>query len=456
MSQPPNLLLINCDDLGYGDLGCYGSTVNSTPAIDRLAREGLRFTDFYQASPICSPSRGAMLTGCYPPRISFDDFEGKGVLFPGQGVGLAPGEVTLARLLKEVGYATALVGKWHCGDQPAFLPTRHGFDHYYGLPYSNDMGLMHVRPNARVPLPLLRGESVIQEQPDQTALTERYVQESVEFIRANRQRPWFLYLAHMHVHLPLLVSERFLRGSRNGPYGGAVECIDWATAALLFELERLGIDENTLIVFTSDNGARGDNGGSNAPLRGRKGETWEGGMRLPCLMRWPARLAPGQVRRELFTALDFLPTVAAFAGAHPPTERTLDGLDFSSVLLAAPGEAPLPRETFFYYFKNELCAVRHGRWKLHVWRRGAPAALCELYDLATDRAESTDVAAAHPEVVADLQARLARCREELGDTVTGVAGRGRRPIGRVSDPRPLTRYDPSHPYMIAMYDGEAG
>lgn len=456
--DPPNLLLINCDDLGYGDLGCYGSTVNSTPAIDRLAREGLRFTDFYQASPICSPSRGAMLTGCYPPRIGFDDFDGHGVLFPGQGVGLAASEVTLARALKDIGYATALVGKWHCGDQPAFLPTRHGFDRYYGLPYSNDMGLMHVRPQARVPLPLMRDETVVQEQPDQTALTERYVQESVEFIRAHRQRPWFLYLAHLHVHLPLLVSERFLRGSRNGPYGGAVECIDWALAALMAELERLGLDANTLIVFTSDNGARGDNGGSNAPLRGRKGTTWEGGMRLPCLMRWPARLAPGQVRRELFASLDLFPTLAAWTGARVPTDRTIDGLDFSATLQAAPGSRSGPRETFFYYFKNELCAVRHGRWKLHVHRRGAEPSqpLRELYDLEADTGETTNVAAAHPQIVPQLEALLAACREDLGDTVQGVAGRGRRAIGRVEHPRPLTTYDPDHPYMIALYDGEAG
>ena len=232
--QRPNIILINCDDLGYGDLGCYGSTINSTPALDRMAREGMRFTDFYMASPVCSPSRGAMMTGCYPPRIGFGAFEGRLVLFPGHAVGLNPEEITVARLLSDAGYATKLVGKWHCGDQPEFLPTRHGFDSYYGIPYSNDMGRQR-EDDTWPPLPLVRDEDVIQQQPDQAALTERYVEESVRFIRDNRDRPFFLYLAHMHVHLPIYPSARFMRESRNGRYGGAVACVDWATDVLLHE-----------------------------------------------------------------------------------------------------------------------------------------------------------------------------------------------------------------------------
>ena len=276
MGRQPNILLINCDDLGYGDLGCYGSTSNDTPVIDRMAEEGMRLTDFYMASPVCSPSRGAMMTGCYPPRIGFGDFDGQWVLFPGQGLGLHPKERTIASLLKDAGYRTMLVGKWHCGDQPDFLPTRHGFDHYYGLPYSNDMGRQGGR-DTYPPLPLLMEEEVLEAQPDQRSLTERYVEQAVRFMRKNRENPFFLYMAHMHVHLPHYAPERFERESRNGEYGAAVACVDWATGVLLHELKRLGLDEDTLVVFTSDNGSRGDRGGSNAPLRGSKGTTWEGG-----------------------------------------------------------------------------------------------------------------------------------------------------------------------------------
>jgi len=271
-----NIILMNCDDLGYGDLACYGSPCNSTPHLDRLAAEGMRFTDFYMASPVCSPSRGAMLTGCYPPRIGFGSFDGRGVLFPGDPIGLNPSEITIAALLRDAGYATKIVGKWHCGDQPEFLPTRHGFDSYYGLPYSNDMGRQKV-DDKWPPLPLLRDEEVMQEQPDQSGLTERYVEESLRFIREQRQRPFFLYLAHMHVHLPIYAPARFLRESRNGAYGAAVACIDWAAGVIMAELRRLGLEDNTMVIFTSDNGSRcRGEGGSNGVLRGIKTTTWEG------------------------------------------------------------------------------------------------------------------------------------------------------------------------------------
>ncbi|MDP7134262.1 MAG: sulfatase-like hydrolase/transferase, partial [Planctomycetota bacterium] len=297
-SARPNIILINCDDLGYGDLGCYGSEVNKTPALDRMAEEGMRFTDFYQASAVCSPSRGAMLTGCYPRRIGFGSFEGRWVLFPGQAVGLNQEEKTVASLLKEQGYATMLVGKWHCGDQPEFLPTRHGFDHYYGIPYSNDMGRQAGREHYP-PLPLMDDDAVIQEQPDQASITERYVERSVRFIRENRGQPFFLYFAHMYVHLPLYAPQRFLRQSENGSYGAAVECIDWAASVLFDEIKELGLDENTLIVFTSDNGSRGrDEGGSNSPLRAQKGTTWEGGQRVPCIVRWPGKVPAGKMSSE--------------------------------------------------------------------------------------------------------------------------------------------------------------
>jgi arylsulfatase A len=452
MPTQPNIILINCDDLGYGDLGCYGSPVNRTPAIDRLAAEGMRFTDFYMASPVCSPSRGAMMTGCYPPRIGFSDFEGKWVLFPGQGVGLHPEERTVARLLGAQGYATMLIGKWHCGDQPDFLPTRHGFDRYFGLPYSNDMGIMK-NGGKFCPLPLVRDETVVQEQPAQEGLTERYVEEALGFIRVNRARPFFLYLAHMHVHRPHLVASRFLAEAQNGPYGAAVEAVDWATEMLLFELSRLGLEENTLVIFTSDNGSRGDSGGSNAPLRGRKGTTWEGGMRVPCIARWPGRIPAGGTCAEVACSLDFLPTFTALAGAEAPGDRAIDGRDLRPLLFAAP-DAQSPHEAFYYFHQGRLEAVRCGQWKRHFCK-GADE-LCELYDLVQDPAETTDLAAQHPALVSELDARCAGIRAELGDRRLGLEGGAVRPIGQVEQPMTLTTYHPAHPYMIAEYDGECG
>ena len=446
---PPNIVLVNCDDLGYGDLGCYGSTRNPTPALDRLAAEGCRFTDFYMASPVCSPSRGAMMTGCYPPRIGFGDFDGRWVLFPGMACGLNPEEIAVARLLKRAGYATRLVGKWHCGDQKPFLPTHHGFDGYFGLPYSNDMGRQQPDDDYP-PLPLIRGDDVIQQQPDQAALTERYVEDSVRFMRENRDRPFFLYLAHMHVHLPIFTPDRFMRESTNGRYGAGVMAIDWAMDAILDELARLGLEDNTLVIFTSDNGSRASGeGGSNDPLRGTKGTTWEGGMRVPCIARWPGRIPPGSTCRGLATAMDFYPTFAKLAGVKLPDDRTIDGRDLSGTLFSG-GESPSPHELFFYYRANNLEAVRDTRWKLHV--RKKDEVIRELYDLEADPGETMDLADHNPEVVERLTAAIARCRHDLGDDAEGIAGDNVRPHGRVSNPDTLTHYDPTHPYIMAMYD----
>jgi len=457
----PNVVLIYVDDLGYGDLGCYGSTTNDTPHIDRLAKEGLRFTDYYSASPVCTPSRAALLTGCYPGRVSFDVFGKKKdawVLFPGYAEGLNPDERLLPELLKEKGYATCHVGKWHLGDQPEHLPTRHGFDSYYGIPYSNDMGIT-VRNKRYPPLPLLRNETVIQQQPTQAALIERYTEEAVSFIRGNRDKPFFLYLAHMHVHQPHYVMEPFISKSRNGRYGAAVAAVDWSTGVLMAELKRLGLAENTIFIFTSDNGSRAHGeGGSNAPLRGNKGQTWEGGMRVPCIVKWPGHVPAGQASPALATAMDFYPTLASLAGHDLSTLPKHDGVNLLSVWRGEKG-AVSPRDAFFYFKRNELQAVRSGKWKLRhafdVDKSTDPNRLA-LYDLSEDPGETRDLAANHPEVVKELRAAMDKIRVELGDARLGITGRERRQPAVNPNPKPLTVSDPAYPEIEPEYQNNQG
>ena len=448
MSEKPNIILINCDDLGYGDLACYGSSRNNTPNLDRLAAEGKRFTDFYMASAVCSPSRGAMMTGCYPPRIGFGSFNGKIVLFPGDDIGLNASETTVATQLQSAGYATKIIGKWHCGDQPEFLPTRHGFDEYFGIPYSNDMGRQSNRPDCP-PLPLLRNETVIQAQPDQRGITERYTDEALQFINKNQTRPFFLYLAHMYVHVPLFVPQQFLERSNNGAYGGAVECIDWSMGILMDQLEQLGLSDNTLIVFTSDNGSRArDEGGSNQPCRGTKATTWEGGQRVPCVMRWPNKIASGTVSEALVTSMDFFPTFSKLAGESVSTERIIDGNDISGLMFDETNS--MGNDVFHYYAQNTLEAIRVGDWKLH-FRKG-DTGIFELYNLRNDVSETTNCYNEEVEIVVALSAKAKAIREDIGDEALGVVGRNNRPIGRIENAKPLTEYRKDHPYMIAMYD----
>jgi len=435
----PNFVLIFCDDLGYGDVGCFGSAKNRTPNIDRLAAEGMRLTSFYSTSGVCTPSRASLMTGCYPRRVNMhQDPQGDWVLFPVSAKGLHPGERTIAEVLKTRGYRTACIGKWHLGDQLPFLPTRQGFDEYFGIPYSNDMGAGQRPSNP--PLPLLRDEEVIEAPVDQDTLTRRYTEEAVRFIRHNRERPFFLYLAHTMPHAPIHVHPDFRGRSLNGLYGDAVEELDWSTGEILKALGEERLEENTLLLFTSDNGAtrRGDNG----PLSGYKGSTMEGGMRVPCLARWIGKIPAGKRTDAVTSTMDFLPTLAALAGADIPKKPPLDGHDIRDLLLSREG-AESPYEAFFYYFMGQLQAVRSGPWKLHLplkekhhgWHGEPFASPAALYDLSRDIGERTNLIDRYPKIAARLADYAERAREDIGDLRR--QGRGQRPAGWVRNPRPL-------------------
>jgi len=431
--RPPNVVLIYCDDLGYADVGCFGSKPHRTPHIDRLAAEGLRLTSFYVTSGVCTPSRSSLMTGCYPRRVNMhQNARGDWVLFPIDSRGLNPDEVTIAEVLKTRGYATACIGKWHLGDQPEFLPTRQGFDSWFGIPYSNDMGTKQRRPQPNPPVPLMDGERVIEAPAEQSTLTRRYTERAVEFITANRDTPFFLYLPHTFPHWPLHASEAFRGKSANGTYGDSVEEIDASTGAILDALDELGLADDTIVIFTSDNGAAKPHGGSNAPLRGFKGGTWEGGMRVPFVLRWPSRVPAGTESDEIVSTLDILPTFASLAGAVLP-EETIDGVDVGRML--TDPERASPRRTFYYYFKDQLQAVRLGRWKMHLPRgEGDKRITRQLYDLDSDVSETHNIADAYPDVVAALQTVVDEAREQLGDR--GSIGAGQRPPGEVSSPTP--------------------
>lgn len=425
--RPPNIIIILADDLGYGDLGCYGHPSIRTPRLDRMAAEGVRFTDFYTADAICTPSRAALLTGRYAVRSGMS--YPRRVLFPESQGGLPPGEITLAEALRARGYATAHMGKWHLGVNPGSRPNDQGFDFSLELPYSNDMdprpGLDRDAKKSPTPpadgwnVPLLRNGEVIERPADQHTLTQRYTAAVVEFIERERHRPFFIYLAHTFPHTPLFASPEFAGRSPRGIYGDTVEELDWSVGRVLDTLKRLGLAENTFVVFTSDNGpwlAMDLQGGSAGPLRNGKGTTWEGGFRVPGIAWWPGRIAPA-VTQAVGHMTDLFATSLALAGVQPPADRPIDGLDLSGLLLR--GE-PLPERPVFFYRSEHLVAVRVGPYKLHRYsfpdfntphdrREGGPL----LYDLGQDPAESRNLAAAHPELVNRLEALMRRQEAEV-------------------------------------------
>ena len=439
----PNFIVIFCDDLGYGDLGCYGSKKHRTPAIYSIAREGMRFTHFYSSSPVCTPSRSSLMTGCYAQRVGMhEDSTEHWVLIPRSTRGLHPEETTLAEALKARGYATACIGKWHLGDQPQHLPTRHGFDRYFGIPYSNDM---QSEGRGDPPLPILDQERVIEAPADQATLTQRYTDEAIKFMETNRDQAFFLYLPHTFPHLPLFATKPFLNRSQNGKYGATVEEIDASTRRLLDTLDRLEIAANTLIMFTSDNGSNGRNGGSNAPLSGHKGQTMEGGMRIPMVVRWPGVIPAGSQCDALSTTMDLLPTFLGIVDGTPyQSDRKIDGKDISD-LLRGIESAKSPHEVFYYYRRHQLQAVRAGNWKLHlplersfpVWSsygRQGPGRKGKLVHLRRDPQEKRDVSDDNPGIVRRLLGMAADAKSRLGNE--GAKGSEQRPVLDVENPTP--------------------
>ncbi len=426
--KPPNVILIYADDLGWGDLGCYGHPTIHTPHLDRLASQGVRFTQFYSAAEVCTPSRAALLTGRYPIRsgMCHNDFR---VLRNNSRGGLPKTELTIAEMLKAKGYATACVGKWHLGHLPEHLPQEHGFDEYFGMPYSNDMQSAPDAPKGRAKFfeennaywrtPLLRGKQVVEEQPDQRKLTDDYTREATKFIERNKDRPFFLYFPHNFPHVPLFASPEHRGKSRGGIYGDVVEEIDASVGRIMKTLRDHQLEENTLVIFSSDNGPwliYDDHGGSAGPLKEGKGSTWEGGMRVPGIFYWPAKIKP-QVQREVALTMDILPTLASIVGAELPTGRVYDGVNIMPLLT---GTGIVDREAFMYYRGSTLFAVRKGPWKAHVWTRSGygpdkaePHETPLLYHLEVDLAERRDVAAKHPEVIQALRTAIEKHQASL-------------------------------------------
>ncbi len=459
----PNIVLILADDQGYGDAGCYGATDLRTPNIDRLAREGARFTNFYVAQPVCTASRAALLSGCYSNRLGM-----AGALNHTSTIGINPQETLLSKLCRQQGYATAIYGKWHLGHKPPFLPTRQGFDEFFGIPYSNDNGPLHPVIRDIPPLPLYENETVVELDPDQSQFTRRLTERAVQFIEKNHERPFFLYLPHIMPHVPIFASDDFRGKSRRGLYGDVIQELDWSVGEILAALAKHDLDNRTLVIYTSDNGpflSYGEHAGSAGPLREGKLTTFEGGVREPCLMRCPGKIPQGRVCDEIVSTMDLYVTIAGLVGARLP-EVKLDGINVAPLLFGQPGAKG--RDTFWYYSGDELHAVRQGDWKLHLpheyltvagepGKGGKPSNFgrlkpesielsgirgiasrhgyrvekigLSLYDLAHDPGEKHNVALEHPEIVERLQLVAAAARADLGDSLTGAANNNLRPHG---------------------------
>lgn len=465
----PNVIIFLTDDQGYADVGCFGATKFRTPNLDGLARRGMRFTNFYVTEAVCTASRASLLTGCYAVRVGL-----QGALNHTTNIGINDQEVLLPEILKKLGYATSLIGKWHLGHLSAFNPLRHGFDEYFGIPYPNDCSnKFHPVVRTFPPLPLLEGEKVVAEEPDQAQFTRMFTERAVKFIERNKDRPFFLYLAHVMPHVPVHASAKFKGKSQGGIYGDAIEELDWSMGEVLAALKKYGLEQDTLVIFTSDNGpflSYGNHAGSAGPLRGGKLTAFEGGVRMPCLMQWPGKIPAGKDCHEMASTIDLLPTITRLVGGQLP-DHALDGKDIWPLMTGAPG-AKTPHQAFFFYNGTELHAVRSGAWKLHFphpylvvdgepGKDGKPANFAnlkatslklfgmagiasrhgykiekcglELYNLKDDIGESRNVAQKHPDVVRQLQELAEWARTELGDSLTERKGRSVRPPGIVPE-----------------------
>ena len=445
--KPVNFVLIYLDDMGFGDITLTGALNYSTPNIDKMAANGLFFSHYYAPQAVCSASRAGLLTGCYPNRVGFS-----GALDHTANTGINPEEETIAEVLKKKNYATAAFGKWHLGHHKQFLPPNHGFDEYFGIPYSNDMWPNHpTNKNYYPPLPLIEGDEVVETNPDQSRFTTEFTERTVDFIQRNRENPFFVYLAHPMPHVPLFVSDKFKGKSEQGLYGDVMMEIDWSVGEILTALKEFQLEENTVVIFTSDNGPwinYGNHAGSTGGLREGKGTTFEGGQRVPCLVQWKGTVEPGRVDNNLVSGIDILPTIAEVAGTPLP-EKKIDGVSLLPLLKSRDAEPP--RKSFWYYYRrNNLEAVRNGQWKLvfpHKGRTyegfvpgkdGQPGQVNEwseiepgLYNLRRDPGERYNLLEHHPEIAERLRGIADAARKDLGDELTDNPGENRRLPGQV-------------------------
>lgn len=448
--RQPNVIIIFTDDQGYQDLGCFGSPDIETPHLDNMAQEGIKLTDFYAAQAVCSASRAGLLTGCYPNRLGIH-----GAFMPDSDQGLNPSETTMAEMLKGIGYKTALFGKWHLGDHPSFMPNNQGFDEYFGIPYSNDMWPLHPQQGPIFdfgPLPLFENETIIDTLTDQSSLTTQITERSIDFIEKNKEEPFFLYIAHPQPHVPLYVSDKFKGKSKRGLYGDVIMEIDWSVGQVLAALKEKKLDDNTIVIFTSDNGPwlnYGDHAGCAYPLREGKGTALEGGQREPCIIKFPGRIKPGGVIDVPMMAIDILPTIAEITGAPLP-ESKIDGKSVWDIWTGESKQSP-HEAYYFYYHVNELHGIRYGDWKMyfpHKYRtlngreggkNGLPVPYdyntideIELYDLSTDISETMNVASENPEIIEKMKSLGDSIRAELGDKLSNMEGTGTRAIGKIA------------------------